>query len=310
MSRFSKSNNKLLIVIKTNKNRTLTIGQRYHEFDKVKQHRSSISSSSHTTTSTENSSGTAAALSRHHPPPAPTPVLIEVSEFSNRINRLRFIDDSASSTALTSPAESLLHLNYLHHHNNQNPHKMKQNNKHHHNQQQHKYLLSNTATTTSTSSSRTISLPASSQSCSASSTPQIGGYSSNRCNNTRVMAMMNGPTITGSSIQRQPNVKSSTDTLCSESGASDKSSPTKQKQSQLSSSVKAPVHQHEQLGMVMVRQQAQGAHICLNDFENADDEEIKSIISSTNNKNTDVQASRYLMSNGYKIYFYKALIKI
>src|SRR5690606_23522805 len=35
----------------------------------------------------------------------------EINEFNLRINRLRFIDDSsASSTALTSPAESMQHI--------------------------------------------------------------------------------------------------------------------------------------------------------------------------------------------------------
>lgn len=106
---------------------------------------------------------------------------IAQSEFNLRINQLKFIDESASSTAVTTPMGSTSHLYW--------PKRQPQ--------QQHKLLSSS-----STSSSRTISLPTSStcsQTSSGQSTPK----------------QILKPKRT-SSIQRQANVKSSTETLCSD----------------------------------------------------------------------------------------------
>ncbi|CAF0956310.1 unnamed protein product [Brachionus calyciflorus] len=107
--------------------------------------------------------------------------LAKCSEFNLRINHLRFIDDSATSTALTSPVGSITQLNIVK--KSRQP------------QQQHKLLSS----CSSTSSSRTISLTASSTSSGQSTPTQIP---------TRTKRI--------SSIQRQANVQSSTETLCSD----------------------------------------------------------------------------------------------
>ena len=123
----------------------------------------------------------------------------EIYDFSSRINNLRFIDDSASSTALTSPAESLSRL-YFGSANSLNKQQ----------QFQHRFLnnyCSNNQNgiggSSSTSSSRTVSIPASSN-CSVSNSTTSTPNRSNRSN--RLIQ-----------IQRQSNVKSSTDTLCSNS---------------------------------------------------------------------------------------------
>ncbi len=83
-------------------------------------------------------------------------------DFGSRINKLRFIDDSASSTALTSPAESLSHFHFGQRQQ----------------QQQHLFLKSNNyknsgshVEPTSTDTSRTVSLSASTNPSSCCSTP-------------------------------------------------------------------------------------------------------------------------------------------
>jgi hypothetical protein len=147
-----------------------------------------------------------------------------VNDFSLRINRLRFIDDSASSTALTSPAESLNHFycpfvantNRLNHANNNDVDCVNItsiNNKHRSSTASSSSSATTTATTSttsnssSTSSSRTVSLPPSSNcsvSNSASSTP------ANEHRNIKLLA-------------NQKNVdsnSSSSDTLCSDESSS------------------------------------------------------------------------------------------
>jgi hypothetical protein len=83
-------------------------------------------------------------------------------DFGSRINKLRFIDDSASSTALTSPAESLSHFQFGQRQQ----------------QQQHLFLKSNNYKNSgshvepnSTDTSRTVSLSASTNPSSCCSTP-------------------------------------------------------------------------------------------------------------------------------------------
>lgn len=174
--------------IKSNLNSINTINNRYKHFEKAK--RNSINESTTTTTTTSSSAMTTT-------PKQTTPQ--PVNEFCQRINRLRFIDDSASSTALTSPAESLNHLHICNGSMNGSVSSLTKK------QLQHKYLNSSNYmhhVNTSTSSSRTVSLPASSacsQSGSASSTPAIKAK----------RHFANG-------IKRQSNVKSSTDTICSD----------------------------------------------------------------------------------------------
>lgn len=314
-------------------NSGLTIGQRYQEFEKkpkpVLQHCSSVSSSqttvtttSSTSTSTSSSSpsttpkilnGLAAAASNNTSTPVSAgaatasgggqAVLIEVSEFSSRIQRLRFIDDSASSTALTSPAESLLHLNHLpgcaaaaassvmsqHHKRSHVP--LQPSIKHHRQQQQqqHRYLDA-ALMRTSTSSSRTVSLPSSSCSASQASTPP------------RVLPPSHNL------MQRQPNIESSTETLCSDLAENQSTAAnTSAKSGGVS---KGPVYQHEQLGASLTATPSRlhhHHHYKHPDHDFDDDEEIKSIISATQNQasaataasGVAIQSSRYLISNGY-----------
>lgn len=147
------------------------------------------------------------------------------TEFNLRINQLRFIDESASSTAVTSPMGSTSHLYW--------PKRQPQ--------QQHKLLSSS-----STSSSRTVSLPSSStcsQTSSGQSTPK----------------QILKPKRT-SSIQRQANVQSSTETLCSE--------------------VSQLQRQHELLGPNYLKD------IKRKNSSEHDDEEILSIIGHKNGQDT------------------------
>ena len=112
----------------------------------------------------------------------------QVFDFGSRINKLRFIDDSASSTALTSPAESINHYHLGQHQQ----------------QQQHRFLNSNNFKkngSNSTSSSRTVSLSVSTNNSSCCSTP-LGSV-------TKRPSLTNRAVV----IKRQENVKSSTENL-------------------------------------------------------------------------------------------------
>lgn len=188
----------------------------------------------------------------------------------------------------------------------------------------------------STSSSRTVSLPASSCSASHSSTPQPVAMSSSHPRSS-IGGSSSGSNGAAVCIQRQPNVQSSTETLCSESDVNEKSrklsKTTKTRGietgvgggasvrssnmiSQYATSSKTPALQHEQLGALacgrptagMVHQQYHHHQNCQlhchhspKSGEEDDDEEIERIISANHLQNTsaNVQSSRYLMSNGY-----------
>lgn len=176
--------NKNEINLNCNFNLNNTINNRYQHFEK---RRNSISSSEkHTQPNIQIISSKNNLMNKEDES--------AINEFNLRVNKLRFIDDSASSTALTSPAESMTHL-YFNCSNNSSFIKKQQ-------QQQHRLLGSSTSS--STSSSRTVSLPASSC-CSQSGSAQSTPVTNRAIRANRVQ-----------SIQRQANVKSSTDTLCSE----------------------------------------------------------------------------------------------
>ena len=150
-----------------------TITCRYRQFDKKRN--------SNTSTTTSIDQNEKKMKNIYSPNPN-----VSNYDFGTRINSLRFIDDSASSTALTSPAESLNHCFF--------------------GQQQHRLLNSSNYKNScpgsnSTSSSRTMSLSASTNVSSCCSTP-IG------TTNKRVSL-----TNREVNIKRQENVKSSTDTL-------------------------------------------------------------------------------------------------
>jgi hypothetical protein len=219
-----------------------TINSRYKQFEKKKRNCSinsqtnSIdammmnSNANPTSTSTANQSSSSGS----NTPPVNGAISIntniahrETFDFTLRINKLRFIDDSASSTALTSPAESLNHLYFgpcsggtlasngsL---SKKNKKILKQQ------QRQHNLLNSSnyppavctishpneTTDCATTSSSRTVSLPPSTNcsiSNSACSTPAFNNpkLKSSRLTNRMVM------------IKRQANVKSSSETLNSD----------------------------------------------------------------------------------------------
>ena len=105
-------------------------------------------------------------------------------------------------------------------------------------------------------------------------------------------------------IQRQPNVRSSTETLCSEENVTVYT--TKQQQAVIVNNgviSKAPVHQHEQLGALQIGRSSAYPHS--HDLDR-DDEEIKSIISANQlngngvpSTSAVIEAGRYIVSNGY-----------
>ena len=202
-----------------NNNINNTINSRYKQFEKKKRNCSitsnTMENNNNNNSTQSNTTPINSAISVNTNLPA------EPYDFTLRINKLRFIDDSASSTALTSPAESMNHL-YLIGLNGS----MSSLNRTKNNSKYKKSLLNSSnyppqiATTTAitaneleshtTSSSRTISLPPSTNcsiSNSASSTPAFNNprLNQSRCSSNR-MAM----------IKRQANVKSSTDTLNSD----------------------------------------------------------------------------------------------
>jgi hypothetical protein len=200
-----------------NNNINNTINSRYKQFEKKKRN-CSISSNNNNNMENINNTST-----QSNTPPINSAISVNTNlqaepyDFTLRINKLRFIDDSASSTALTSPAESMNHL-YLIGLNGS----MSSLNRTKNNSKYKQSLLNSSnyppqiATTTNeleshtTSSSRTISLPPSTNcsiSNSASSTPAFNNprLKQSRLSTNR-MAM----------IKRQANVKSSTDTLNSD----------------------------------------------------------------------------------------------
>ena len=216
----------------------------------------------------------------------------EVYDFSCRINKLRFIDDSASSTALTSPAESLSHF-YFGSISSMNKQQ----------QLQHRLLNNycspgNNGTNGSTSSSRTVSMPPSSNcslsNSSAASTPAMSNRSSRPSITNRLVQ-----------IQRQSNVKSSTDTICSNSDIilhhkmDHSKNECKVKSSPLSTS--SPIETKCKNNCIIITTQQQFQHENLTSenyrtnksghqsIDGEDDEEIKSII--MNNLNDKLKAS-------------------
>ena len=248
----------------TNHNLNNTINSRYQHFEKSRNKLVSTANNSNSSANSNNSSLASKNLNSFGE---------EIFDFSLRINRLRFIDDSASSTALTSPAESI--NNFFSHFNNNNNNINRQ----HKPQQQHNKLHCNSGLATlshhnsqlsvNTSSSRTISMVPSSTNESCASTPGSGSIGAGlhlpSSNSKRMLVP----------IKRQENVKSSTETICSNdthslasSSATSATTKTENKQFQhellenyRKPSTSVPHHHHH-------HQQP----------DNEDDEEIKNII--------------------------------
>ena len=118
----------------TNHNLNNTINSRYQHFDRSRNNKlASTANNSNSSTNTKNSSISTNLNSFGE----------EIFDFSLRINKLRFIDDSASSTALTSPAESI--SNFFSHFNTSMSRQHKP-------QQQHNKLISSNRAGTATPS--------------------------------------------------------------------------------------------------------------------------------------------------------------
>ena len=203
----------------TNHNINNTISSRYQHFERRK---SSSANSTHLMNTNDNVSIQACE---------------EIFDFGLRINKLRFIDDSASSTALTSPCESMSHLYGFNKHVPQQQHKLLNS---------YAYGSNNSQLSVSTSSSRTVSMAPSTNGSCASTPVSI----SNKAfiNNQKRMLVP---------VQRQDNIKSSTETICSNETEIKKE--TKQFQHELLENYRKNTQ--------LVHQQ-----------DNEDDEEIKNII--------------------------------
>lgn len=259
----------------TNLNLNNTISSRYQHFERRK---SSASSNQN-----DSSSGNASANTCE-----------EIFDFNLRVNKLRFIDDSASSTALTSPAESINHIyNFV-------------NKTSHLPQQQHKLLNSynfagtssqlSVSTSSSTSSSRTVSIAPSTSGSSASTPVSNSSFTNRQLNSTKRMLMP---------IQRQENVKSSTETLCSNEAEPlhkpVKHNESKQFQHELLENYRNNNNKSNSPHQQLLHQQQ----------DNEDDEEIKNIIlNNLNEKLKSGQSSinaknqRHPKQNGHHHYQY------